>query len=1538
MPGDQQGNAGSTGEVRMKPFNPDDHDACVPAWLNYKREFRVQLAAAGLDDKPGKRQVNTLLKNMGIECIKLYDSFEWAPEIPAVAADPANGVEAVERVPAEDKENLEHVFRKFDQHWGVQRYRSIKRQEFLDVKRGESQPIMDFIVELKRKAELCDFGDQKESLICDKIINGVEDERCTERLLDIPDNELTLKKVCHVCRQVELTKAHIKIMKSKSTKDVKKVYSNARGRSRGSRQMNYRGRQSRESHDNWRHESRDWRGNSRHSATAQFSYGQCEKCCKRHSEGQCRAVHEYCGACGEKGHFKRSILCRNRPRRSENQRYENHRPQGHRRNSYNFRGRPYNRNYGSGRNVHNVHMECNEESELCEQFRDNFNMEDIFTVKIDDDNVYCDSNDVPCHDDVYYDFNDNDDENDVENDVNCVENVLNFDDNDVKCDVKCDVNDVRNDVKCDVNDVRNDVKCDVNDVKHDVNDVNYDDDEDVFYDAQSDMSEFVQNDVKVVQAGDVCDVLNTQASDWQAIFDVNGQQLALEIDTAAHCNVISLNTVRRLGLEDQIVTSNVLINGVHNEAKRPHGSIKILCGYRDKKMNLEFQVLNSSRDINLIGRTDSVKLNLVARVHAVDKRESCERIIKSFSDVLGDEIGCLPGEYHIKIDESVHPVVHPPRTLPVAIRDQVRKELEHLENCGILAKVTEPTDWVNSMVAVRKKNGRVRICIDPSDLNRAIKREHFPMSTIEDIATRLHGSKLYSTLDANSGYFQIRLSEESSRLTTFNTPFGRYRYLRMPMGLKCSAEVFQREMSSQFADIDGVEIVVDDILIHGKSEDEHNEILRNVLLRAREIGLKLNRSKSHIGLSEVNYVGHRLTGEGLKPTRERVEAIANMRPPENVQELETILGMIAYVSKFIPGLSTLNAPLRDLKTRPDWKWGANEQKALDVIKKALTSDPVLKYYDVNKPVVLSVDASSRGLGAALIQDKAVIAYASRSLTETEQRYAQIEKETLAVVFGCTKFHKMLYGRHFIVESDHKPLEVILNKSILSAPMRIQRMILKLQPYSFKLIHVRGKSLGLADCLSRLPYGRSEQLLDDELMVCPVDTIVGPQHSKFLVATEADDELQLLKKTILTGWPEVKTKVPPGVVNFWNVRDELSTYNGLLFRGSRIIVPKLLQPEMIAQIHKSHMGVVLSKQRARDLMYWPGMSSQIEDIVSKCSTCLKYRNNQPKEPLFVQPLPERPWSKVGADLFELHGKHYLLLVDYYSNFVEVEKLEVLTTSGVIQIMKRMIARYGIIDNLVSDNGPQFASRQFSDFVAAYNIVHTTSSPLRAQSNGLAERSIQTVKRLMYKCYETGEDLYLALLDLRNTPRDNQVGSPAQRLMGRRTRTRLPTCSELLKPKVMQPTVVSNGLQRHRMTQKKYFDRGRRALPKINEDDAVRIKMPKGWQPAEYVARHQQPRSHIVRSGDQDRVYRRNRDQLLITRENPHVLPPPQPPYVPPRSVVHDSQGDTSRNDANLVPNQDHVVRDPPANIDQQNVNTRSGRTRNEPAWLKDYVRY
>uniref|UniRef100_A0AAQ5Z5J2 ribonuclease H n=1 Tax=Amphiprion ocellaris TaxID=80972 RepID=A0AAQ5Z5J2_AMPOC len=305
-------------------------------------------------------------------------------------------------------------------------------------------------------------------------------------------------------------------------------------------------------------------------------------------------------------------------------------------------------------------------------------------------------------------------------------------------------------------------------------------------------------------------------------------------------------------------------------------------------------------------------------------------------------------------------------------------------------------------------------------------------------------------------------------MTTFSTPFGRYRFLRMPFGISSASEVFQRTMDQLFAGYPFA-VIVDDIIVGGRSVAEHDANLKIVLERAREVNLRLNPHKCKFRLDQVGYVGHIFTSEGPKADPSKTAAITDMPVPTDVTSLQRFLGMVSYLGKYIPNFSDIAAPLRKLTHKETaWCWFQQHQEAFDRLKSCLFSPPVLAYYDVREPITLTCDASCYGLGAACMQNGRPVAFASRILTETETRYAQIEKELLAVVFAYTKFKQYVYGKPIIVETDHQPLVTILKKPIHAAPARLQRMLLQLQSYDISLVYKKGKNMYLADTLSRAP--------------------------------------------------------------------------------------------------------------------------------------------------------------------------------------------------------------------------------------------------------------------------------------------------------------------------------------------------------------------------------------------------------------------------------------------------------------------------------------
>ncbi|KAJ8351148.1 hypothetical protein SKAU_G00226240 [Synaphobranchus kaupii] len=310
------------------------------------------------------------------------------------------------------------------------------------------------------------------------------------------------------------------------------------------------------------------------------------------------------------------------------------------------------------------------------------------------------------------------------------------------------------------------------------------------------------------------------------------------------------------------------------------------------------------------------------------------------------------GECNIHLDPAATPVACPPRRIPIALHSRLKEELQKMENTDIIAKVTEPTEWVNALVVVEKpRTGKLRVCLDPRDLNKAVKRPHYPLPTLEDVTPKLAGARYFSVMDARSGYWAIKLTDESSKLTTFNTPFWRYRFLRLPFGLISAQDEFQRKIDETYQGLDGVVAIVDDVLIYGATQEEHDRNLRAMLQRSREKGVRLNPEKSIIGATEVSYFGHRLSAEGIKPDPAKISAIKRMEPPKNRAELETVLGMANYLAKFAPSLSEVNAPMRQLlKQSNEFLWDKQHDAAFQKMKDIITREPgpVLAYFDPEK--------------------------------------------------------------------------------------------------------------------------------------------------------------------------------------------------------------------------------------------------------------------------------------------------------------------------------------------------------------------------------------------------------------------------------------------------------------------------------------------------------------------------------------------------------------------------------------------------------------
>lgn len=962
-------------------------------------------------------------------------------------------------------------------------------------------------------------------------------------------------------------------------------------------------------------------------------------------------------------------------------------------------------------------------------------------------------------------------------------------------------------------------------------------------------------------------------NEWNVNLLIKDQRVKFRIDSGAQADILPVKIFNRLVSNNRrkncLKVSQSKLTTYLGETLPVLGVCSFICTYGNVRKPVTFHVIDADSE-PLLGLSTCTLFNLIKRVENVQSVELSD-VVKSNIDLF-QGIGKLAGKHHIEVDPSVKPVIHAPRKIPVTLEKPLRHKLDELERTGIIEKVIGPTDWVNSLVITVKKDNSLRLCLDPKPLNCAIKREHFQLPTLDEITSKLSGANVFSTLDALNGFWQIELDEESSKLCTFNTPYGRYKFMRLPYGISSAAEVFSQRFKQIFDDIEGVEPYVDDLIVWGKNQVEHDHRLSLVLERAREQNIRFNLSKCKFSKSSVKYMGHILSNKGIQVDLEKVSAINDMPKPSCKKDIERFLGMITYVNKFIPKMSDRTAPLRELlKSNRAFQFNSEQEQAFLDLKKLLVEQPVLQFYDVSKDVVLSVDSSSEGVAGVLLQNNLPVAYTSKALTETQKRWAQIEKEMFAIVHTCEKFHQYIYGKSVLVESDCKPLEVIYKKPLVSCPPRLQHLLIRLQRYDIEVQYKPGKELFIADTLSRafpkaIANGSSDLDCDVEAQVCAVVSSLNVTDGKLAKIVEIcnnDPEMVTLKEAVVNGWPSDKSLVPKNIKCYWNFKEEITEANGLLLKGNRLIIPNDLRKEMLNRIHYNHLGIEKCKSRARDCIFWPFMNKQITDMVSNCDVCLKHRNANLKEPMISHDIPKSPWQKVAADVFYLRGDNYLLLIDYFSKYVELSKLSSTKSDTIIAHCKSVFARHGIPFEFMSDNGI-FNSTAFSEFCKLWDIKQTTSSPEYAQSNGQVERSIQSHKKMLKKVLESNGDPYLALLEFRNTPLYYGFYSPAQLLMGRRLRGVLPVKPNLLRPHKPKCNKAYKFLRNKQSEQSYYYNRGSKILKPLHVNDNVFVQRGKEWVPGTVTGYCNRPRSYYVKVGSGNTLQRNRR--YLVKKSN------------------------------------------------------------------------
>ena len=575
-------------------------------------------------------------------------------------------------------------------------------------------------------------------------------------------------------------------------------------------------------------------------------------------------------------------------------------------------------------------------------------------------------------------------------------------------------------------------------------------------------------------------VSSTKSSPIRCEVEIEGTPLTMEIDKGAEVSIISDDTRKSLFPQSKLSNTDMVLKTYTEQTMPVVGELNVTVRYGTQTKQLRLVVVSGDGP-SLLGRNWLKALRLdwqrIGRV-AGGNTPDLDTLLDKHKAIFKDELGIVKTyKATLQVCPDAQPKFYKPRPVPFATKDAIGAELERLEEDGILERVSHST-WAAPIVAVPKKDGHFRICGDYKvTVNPALDVDQYPLPNPTEIFASLAGGRRFSKLDLSQAYQQLLLDEDSKKYTTINTHQGLFRYTRLPFGIASAPAVFQKTMDCILQGIPHVACYIDDILVTGADDVEHLQNLEEVLHRLEQHGLRVKKPKCEFLQPSVDYLGHCIDAQGLHTMSSKLEAIVQAPEPGNLQQLRSFLGLLNYYGRFIPNLATIVHPLnRLLRHGIKWKWDSQCAKAYTEAKQALASSQVLIHYDPALPITLAGDASAYGIGAVISHtlpdgSERPIAFASRTLSDSEKNYAQLEKEALSLIFGLKKFHQYLYGRQFILMTDHKPLVTILGpkKGIPSlAAARLQRWAVLLSAYKYDIKFKSTEAHANADGLSRLP--------------------------------------------------------------------------------------------------------------------------------------------------------------------------------------------------------------------------------------------------------------------------------------------------------------------------------------------------------------------------------------------------------------------------------------------------------------------------------------
>ena len=817
------------------------------------------------------------------------------------------------------------------------------------------------------------------------------------------------------------------------------------------------------------------------------------------------------------------------------------------------------------------------------------------------------------------------------------------------------------------------------------------------------------------------------------------------------------------------------------------------------------------------------------------------------------------------------PVAQKPRPVPYYLQTPLKQWLQQGIEADLFEEVKEgePVTWCSPLVVQPKPKFRsstelephmIRASVDLRVPNKFMERTRITQGPmVEDFTHKFHDCTVFSKLDLRQGYHQLVLDPECRAVATFSTPWGNMRPKRLIFGAKSSQDVFDETMYRIFGDIPKCMNQRDDILIGGRDMANHNKTLEAVLKRAEDFGITFNKEKCAFGVEELDFYGYKFTNEGLKPAPDKVRAIHKMEQPENKEAVRSFLGMTGYLSKFIPRYSSITAPLRELTHKgTKFRWGAEEAKAFQDLKRSITSQETMMYFNPKRTIIVRAEASyNEGLSGGLFQQTErglqPVHFISRTMTDTEKRYSQTEKDALAIAWTKKRFRMYLLGApKFKIITSHKPLLPMFNRTTFQLPPRIEKWVMEMQDVDFELEYQPGKDAAdPLDYLSRHPLPETEEDATEHM----IKQIVAEEHAIILkdlqVETDKDEQLQKLKAAITAGNWE-KEKEQPDIAPYFGIKDQLFIAEGLIFRNKQIVIPRRLQRKVIKAAHSlGHLGMTKTKQMLREKYWFPRMDMMIEDLIGKCYECQVTTKEHRNEPLKMTNIPEKPWEEVATDFGGPYpdGHYNLVIIDKRSRFPVVETIYSTSAQPTIRAMKRVFAMLGTPKRIDSDNGPPFNSKEFAKFAEIEGFKHHRVTPEHPRANGEAESFMKLINKTEQISKIRGEDREMAmqnmLIGYRSTPHPATGVTPYEGITNRQIRTRIDHMipeaagNEDNKPKKDREQKITERDQEYKDKLKRKSENKNTKEHKFNTGDYVLLKQKKtskwstAYEPAFYM---------------------------------------------------------------------------------------------------------